>query len=766
MANAKITLTLSLLVLLTPCFFSQSQTRTAPRGPRQHHQQPQLARDVPKFALLVGINKYKASREVPTLLGSENDVESIAAVLVQAFNFDPGNIRILKGEGAGEEKLATASNIRAGFKWLIENAAEAKNAGKEAVIVFYFSGHGAQVANQADDTNDELDDGKDETIVPYDSRQGNVYDLRDDELDDFYAELSLLTRNVTSILDSCHSGTASRGDESVIARLAPDDKRPQPSYQRKFQPGERERRGRLVMLSAATSYQRAYERDKRRPNEPHHGTFTYYLVQALYRAPRATTYRELMQEVSVGVKSEIPSGQDPQAEGDIDSYVLGGTANRAEPFITISNVDLEKGEVTFNAGKIHGVKPGSMIAIYAKTAASYGTEDFLTNAVVKEDGISLGAAVAVLPKFVTADEAGKIKQIDNLARVILLSPNFGGGALRVDLNQGVTLKDRATRSSLKDEVEKTLNDMKLIESGLVKITNGYDIRSTAENDSPLLTLKRERFGYVFPRADMLPPLRDEEYCAPRPQPGPAEDIIYLDDGTGRALFGYYVRPDELNADYLVKIIDLYARQRNLLALSNKSSLLDRNVQVSLEYIPGKFAKTCEKGEVVRAFSEDSTQQPQVLFNSSAQLPRLRTELGLNQVFDLKLKNVSKQNAYVTALLVGADGSIEMVYPEGGNAEASLMKAGNTASIPPRVTTTPLGAEKYIVFITKKPQSFSFLTAQGVSRSKGDTSMLERLLTHSGIISSRGRETTDSPDQWATIKFELVVAERTTLEPPH
>lgn len=717
--------------------------------------------ETPKFALLVGINKYKATKEVNPLLGSENDADLMFDLLVQDYGFDPKNIKVLKGEGASKEKLATADNIRSGFKWLIEKAAESKKVGNEAIVIFYYSGHGSQVSNQSDDKYDELDDDKDETIVPYDSRQGNVYDMRDDELDDYYAELSTHTPNITLILDSCHSGTASRGDENMVARLASDDIRPQPYYKRKYHLTTQDRIGKFVTLSAATSYQRAYERDKRRPNEPHNGVFTYYLVQALKRASRATTYRELIQEVSIGVKSEIPSGQDPQSEGNIDSYVFGSAAKRAEPFITVLHVNREKGEVTFNAGQVHGVKPGSMIAIYTGSATSYaGVEGFLTNAVVKEKSVKVGTAVAILPKPASADEAKKIKQVNKLSKVILLSPNFGGGALRVDLSNIETLKNRSTNASLKDEIARSLNDMRLIESDLVKITRGYDAESPDENDSPLIMLKKEKFGYVFPKEDMLPPLKDEEFCAPPVKPAVDEEILYLDDGTGRALFGYYIRPNQADAYDIAKIIDLYARQRNLLALSNNSSKLGGNIHVTLAYIPGNFTKKCENGQPVRNFNEDSQRRPQLLFDSLQNQPRIRTELGLNQVFELRIKNISKQIAYVTAILVGTDGSIEIIYPDGGNAEASLLKPGNEASIGRRVTTAPLGAEKYIIFITKKPTGFSFLVTQGVRRNKGDSSMLEKILTRSGTISSRSEAIGDSPDQWATIKLELVVAENT------
>lgn len=739
-----------------------AQKQTAAPKPQDDKTKKQFDPNAPKFALLVSINKYKAGKDVITeLSGAENDTDLMFDLLVQDYGFDKNNIEVLKGANA------TADNIRKGFDRLIQKALESKKANKEAIIVFHYSGHGSQVPNQPDDKDDEQDDGKDETIVPYDSRQGGIHDIRDDELDDYFAELSQSTPNITLIFDSCHSGTASRGDENLIARLVDDDKPEKNPYKPKSNLRALDRAGKYVTLSAAASYQRAYERDKRRPNEKPHGTFTYYLVQALKRASRATTNRELIQEISVGVKNEIPSGQDPQVEGNIDNFVFGGAANRAEPYITIKEVDAEKGEITFNAGQVHGVKPGSLIAIYASSATEYkGTDGFVTNAVVKEKGVKVNNAIAVLPKPSSDVEAKKLKQIDKLSKVVLLSPNFGGSALRVDLSGGAAVKAKSSNALLKDEIAKNLTEMKLIESDLVKITNGYDAVSQDENDSPLISLKRDKFRYAFPQDSYLLPLKDEAFCNAPTKPKDDEEIIYLTDGTNRPIFGYYARPNEVGADEIARVIDLYARQRNLLALSNNSSKLSGNIKVTMEYHPGTYTKKCEDGEVVKMFEEDTQSKSLLLFDSNPEVKagsQKQTELGLNQVFEIKIKNTSKQLAYVTAIIVGADGSIQIVYPEGGNAQASLIRAGEEVSIGKRITTAPLGSEKVVVFITKKATDFSFLEVEGVRRSKGDASMLEKILTRSGIVTSRSEAVGDSPDEWGTVKLELVVAEKTKTD---
>ena len=78
-----------------------------------------------------------------------------------------------------------------------------EGAKKGDVLVFYYSGHGSQVA---DVSGDELD-GKDETICPHDYATAGM--IKDD---DFRSLLTGLPAgvNLDVILDSCHSGTGTR----------------------------------------------------------------------------------------------------------------------------------------------------------------------------------------------------------------------------------------------------------------------------------------------------------------------------------------------------------------------------------------------------------------------------------------------------------------------------------------------------------------------------------------------------------------------------
>lgn len=142
-------------------------------------------------ALLVGINDYPGSQS--DLLGCVNDITNVYDVLVKYFGFASADITLL------QDKRATRAAILAGLGKL----ASASRPGDR--LVFHFSGHGSQVR---DTDGDELDDGLDEILCPYDFDWSGSF-ITDDDLARI---LDGLGKGVSSevILDSCHSGTGTR----------------------------------------------------------------------------------------------------------------------------------------------------------------------------------------------------------------------------------------------------------------------------------------------------------------------------------------------------------------------------------------------------------------------------------------------------------------------------------------------------------------------------------------------------------------------------
>jgi hypothetical protein len=164
-------------------------------------------------AFLVGIDDYApCGPGGQDLHGCVNDVKDMANTLV-ILGFNPRDIKILTSCNA------TKANIIAGLNLLLSGTAKGDS------IVFYYSGHGSQIA---DVSGDEKTDGKDEMLCPHDTNfQKQVYIL-DDELRAIFSKLPAGV-NLEVILDSCFSGTATRiwtpaaqfGEYAAVRYMAP-----------------------------------------------------------------------------------------------------------------------------------------------------------------------------------------------------------------------------------------------------------------------------------------------------------------------------------------------------------------------------------------------------------------------------------------------------------------------------------------------------------------------------------------------------------------
>lgn len=160
--------------------------------PAKNHRQG--GNTMKRKALLVGVNDYApVGAGGPDLRGCVNDVRDMAHTLnvlgiVPAI---PGSMRILT------DASANRANILTGLQWLVTGAK------KGDVLIFYYSGHGSWVA----DTDGDEIDKKDETICPHDFATSGM--IKDDDLRKAIKGLAAGV-NLDAILDSCHSGTATR----------------------------------------------------------------------------------------------------------------------------------------------------------------------------------------------------------------------------------------------------------------------------------------------------------------------------------------------------------------------------------------------------------------------------------------------------------------------------------------------------------------------------------------------------------------------------
>jgi hypothetical protein len=108
---------------------------------------------------------------------------------------------------------ATAKGIRERLAWLLDGTRPGDQR------VFFYSGHGAQVANRG--VNDAID-REDECLVPYDFDWSPDRAILDDELHDLYSQLPY-EADFVMILDCCHSGGLARDGGPRVRGLTPPD---------------------------------------------------------------------------------------------------------------------------------------------------------------------------------------------------------------------------------------------------------------------------------------------------------------------------------------------------------------------------------------------------------------------------------------------------------------------------------------------------------------------------------------------------------------
>ena len=137
-----------------------------------------------KWAVVIGIADYSGRGN--DLWHPDEDAKDMVTVL-EGNGYSSDNIMVLLN------RKATASNIVNAINWLVTN----EKAGDE--VVFFYSGHGARIADTEGFDQDTEDDGYDELIVTYD-----FYGLSDGNLKNWFSNVE--STKFALLFGSCHSG--------------------------------------------------------------------------------------------------------------------------------------------------------------------------------------------------------------------------------------------------------------------------------------------------------------------------------------------------------------------------------------------------------------------------------------------------------------------------------------------------------------------------------------------------------------------------------
>ena len=162
-----------------------------------------------KRALLIGISDYGNEMEDPTKWDNINGVNDIK-ILSPLF----------KEQGFQVSTLVDGQATHDGIINALKNIIKDSEPGD--VVYVHFSMHGQPF----EDLNGDEEDGWDEALIPVDAQmeyKEGVYEgqnhLLDDELEIYFNDIRTKigpTGNLYVVLDACHSGSASRGDNSKV----------------------------------------------------------------------------------------------------------------------------------------------------------------------------------------------------------------------------------------------------------------------------------------------------------------------------------------------------------------------------------------------------------------------------------------------------------------------------------------------------------------------------------------------------------------------
>ncbi len=352
------------------------------------------------YALLIGVDCYLPNALpgglwYPSLNGSVRDIHLVEAYLRRNLSLDDDHLLLLTASYTGPrpprpeavynppeppEAWPTYENMVHAFQKLTNLA----NPGDQVYI--HYSGHGGRAVTVYPDLKGP--DGLDEALVPLDIGSSSARYLRDIEL--AYLLHAMVEKGlwVTIVLDSCHSGSGTRGVGRARPRGIPGiDRTPRPA-ESLVAPGFELQSTSRVHAGAAT---RAAKPASGWLTEPQgytllaacraneaawedcftgvetNGALTYWLLDALRAAGPETTYRMLHSRILARVHSRIEI-QTPMLEGEGDRLVFGSATRKTHFAITVLNVFPPRHQVSLNAGEVHGVQPGDLLAIYPPQA--------------------------------------------------------------------------------------------------------------------------------------------------------------------------------------------------------------------------------------------------------------------------------------------------------------------------------------------------------------------------------------------------------------
>ena len=437
-----------------------------------------------RLALIVGVGEYKNPR-VPDLAGPPNDARRFYAMLTgkNGYGFPEENVCMLLDEQASTER----------FKAAFEKALVERARASDVAVIFY-AGHGSQARDKNGDEPDEWD----ETFLFHDARTNGIRDFLDDEFNQMLARLYQKTKHITVILDSCNSGTATRGADggTTAARFftpMDQDIEDQASeagtgdgdggWATEAMPG-------LVVFSAATDSNPALEKNGK-------GIFTDALLAVMSGVgDHPMTYAQVARQTPPLVAAESP--QIPYFQGELTQTALG---NKRRTHPVAWEISALGPPLELSGPPLPGVGDGAEFRVYDGSVDGADTRDpgkakaTVTVAPDGMKGLNAKAVVSAIAKNMTPIALGDL--------AVLVRPADAFVTLKVRIRPAREADgiDRETALKIRALVEDDKESRMLVE--LVEGPGDFELSMVSDNRLALRG-PENRLRNVYQQVDQVP----------------------------------------------------------------------------------------------------------------------------------------------------------------------------------------------------------------------------------------------------------------------
>lgn len=344
------------------------------------------------YALLIGIDYYESNRLYSNLQGCVRDINLVDDYLRQTLDVPteqiyrltspiPESVITTDGEESQIDALPTYKNIVDLFKIITEKA----QVGEQVYI--HYSGHGGHAKTVYPILKGE--NQYDEALVPMDIGDSEVGQyVRDVEMATLLKRMTDKGLIVTIILDSCHSGGATRGDTAIRSGIEPDTrlrtseslvatkKELEQNWKNLVSigtvgvaglPEARE----YVLIAACRPTEYAYEYAVN--GSERNGALTYWMIDTLKTASGKLNYKTLYSRISAKVQSHFRD-QLPMLLGEAERSVFETDMLPTQHTVAVIDFDPSQKILELNAGQAQGLSNRALFSIYPLNTTDFRAE--------------------------------------------------------------------------------------------------------------------------------------------------------------------------------------------------------------------------------------------------------------------------------------------------------------------------------------------------------------------------------------------------------